>query len=60
MRGGHSKKVIIFYTFVSGSFTRFLSDIFKMQLTPLQCDWHLCAFPSSVLLTCPGDWAVIM
>lgn len=35
----------LLYTFVSGLFTRFLSDIFKVQLTPPQCDWRLLAIP---------------
>lgn len=43
--GGHSRKIILFYTCVSGSFNRVLSDIFKMQLTPPQCDWWLLAIP---------------
>lgn len=41
----HLGKITLVYTLVSASFTRFLSDIFKMQLTSLQCDGHLLAIP---------------
>lgn len=42
---GHLGKITLVYAFVSGSFTRFLSDMFKMQLTSLQHDGQLLAIP---------------
>lgn len=41
----HLGKITLVYILVSASFTRFLSDIFKMQLTSLHCDGHLLGIP---------------
>lgn len=42
---GHLGKITLVYTFASGSFTRLLSDIIKMQFTSLRHDGQLLAVP---------------
>lgn len=55
IRGGHTIGIFLFYTFVPVLFMRFLSDMFKMPLALLWCDWQLPAVPCSELVTHPGE-----